>query len=73
MMKIRTSDEFKSIGILDKDYASWVKELVKRYRGSQIKAAIKVNRELLRYYWELGKDIEENRRTTSMALNSMPH
>ncbi|MGM9842981.1 MAG: YhcG family protein [Muribaculaceae bacterium] len=48
-----------SIGILDSDYASWVKELVKRYKSSQIKAAIKVNRELLRYYWELGKDIEE--------------
>lgn len=49
----------KSIGILDRDYTLWVKELVKRYRGSQIKAAIKVNKELLRYYWELGKDIEE--------------
>ena len=49
----------KSIGILDKDYTLWVNELVKRYRGSQIKAAIKVNKELLRYYWELGKDIEE--------------
>ena len=49
----------KSINILDKDYAVWVKELVKRYRGSQIKAAVKVNNEMLRYYWELGKDIEE--------------
>ena len=49
----------KSIGILDKDYTLWVKELVKRYRSSQIKAAVKVNSELLRYYWELGKDIEE--------------
>ena len=49
----------KSIGILDENYTLWVKELVKRYRGSQIKAAIKVNGELLRYYWELGKDIEE--------------
>lgn len=35
----------KSIGILDKDYSLWVDELVKRYRGSQIKAAIKVNKE----------------------------
>lgn len=33
----------KSIGILDKDYTLWVKELVKRYRSSQIKAAVKVN------------------------------
>lgn len=49
----------KSISILDRDYTLWVKELVKRYRSSQIKAAIKVNKELLRYYWELGKDIEE--------------
>lgn len=49
----------KSIGILDKDYVIWVKELVKRYRSSQIKAAIKVNKELLRYYWYLGKDITE--------------
>ncbi len=49
----------KSINILDKDYVSWAKELVKRYRSDQIKSAIKVNRELLRYYWELGKDIEE--------------
>lgn len=49
----------KSISILDKDYLLWVKELVKRYRRSQIKAAVKVNKEMLRFYWELGKDIEE--------------
>lgn len=49
----------KTICILDKDYALWVKELVRRYRRSQIKAAIKINKELLRYYWELGKDIND--------------
>ncbi|MDE5878264.1 MAG: PDDEXK nuclease domain-containing protein [Muribaculaceae bacterium] len=49
----------KSISILDREYTLWVKELVKRYHSSQIKAAIKINKELLRYYWELGKDIEE--------------
>lgn len=49
----------KSIGILDKDYALWVKELVSRYRNSQVKAAIKVNKKQLSYYWQLGKDIEE--------------
>ena len=26
---------------------------------SQVKAAVKVNREMLKYYWELGRDIEE--------------
>ena len=49
----------KSISILDKDYKQWVKALVVRYRQSQIKAAIKVNQEVLRFYWELGKDIVE--------------
>jgi hypothetical protein len=49
----------KSISILNQDYILWVEELVKRYRCSQIKASIKVNRELVHYYWELGKDIEE--------------
>ncbi len=47
----------KSINILDKDYIRWVKELSTRYRKSQIKAAVKVNSEMLRYYWELGRDI----------------
>lgn len=43
--------------ILDSDYLDWVKELSARYRKSQIKAAVKVNQEMLRFYWELGKDI----------------
>ena len=49
----------KAINILDKDYILWVKELSSRYRQSQIKAAVKVNQEMLRFYWELGRDIVE--------------
>lgn len=49
----------KSISILDKDYAQWVEDLSVRYRQSQVRASVKVNREMLRYYWELGRDIEE--------------
>lgn len=47
----------KSIGILDKDYLQWVKELSTRYRQSQIKAAVKVNSVLIEFYWGLGSDI----------------
>ena len=47
----------KSINILDKDYAQWVQELCKRYRQSQVKAAVKVNTEQLMYNWLLGRDI----------------
>lgn len=49
----------KSIFILDTDYAKWIKELSSRYRRCQIKAAVKVNEEMLRFYWELGRDIAE--------------
>ena len=49
----------QSLSILDKDYLSWIKELSSRYRRGQIKAAVKVNEEMLRFYWELGRDIVE--------------
>lgn len=47
----------KSINILDKDYTQWVKVLSSRYRQSQIRAAVRVNEEMLRFYWCLGEDI----------------
>lgn len=49
----------KDLTIIDKDYTQWVEELSVRYRQSQVKAAVKVNREMLKYYWDLGRDIEE--------------
>lgn len=47
----------KPINILDKDYLQWVSELCKRYRQSQVNAAVKVNTEMLKFYWSLGRDI----------------
>ncbi|MBD5224588.1 MAG: DUF1016 domain-containing protein [Bacteroidales bacterium] len=49
----------KSITILDNNYLAWVEDLCTRYRTSQIKAAVKVNQEMLHFYWLLGKDITE--------------
>ena len=53
----RSSKMNKPISILDKDYLQWVNELCMRYRQSQIKAAVKVNTEMLKFYWSLGRDI----------------
>ncbi|MBQ9445063.1 MAG: DUF1016 family protein [Victivallales bacterium] len=41
------------------EYFSWIGELKKRYRATQIKAAVSVNTALLDFYWSLGKDISE--------------
>ena len=44
---------------IQKNYGSWIVALKDRYRRSQIKASVQVNREMIRFYWELGKDIAE--------------
>ena len=49
----------KNITIIDKEYQKWIKDLSSRYRKSQIKAAVKVNQEMLAFYWSLGRDIVE--------------
>ena len=41
------------------EYLVWVQELSERYRRSQIKVAVSINREMLLFYWRLGKDIVE--------------
>lgn len=43
----------------NEDYKVWIADIKKRIKQSQIKAAVKVNYELLDLYWNLGKDIVE--------------
>lgn len=47
----------KNITIIDSQYKEWIADLSKRYRQHQVKAAVKVNTEMLRFYWSLGRDI----------------
>ncbi len=41
----------------DEQYKRWITDVSRRFKSSQIKAAIKVNDEMLRFYWSLGRDI----------------
>ena len=41
----------------DDQYKRWITDVSRRFKSSQIKAAIKVNDEMLRFYWSLGRDI----------------
>lgn len=47
----------KSITIIDEDYKQWLQEIALRYHRNQIRASIKVNQEMLSFYWDLGRDI----------------
>ena len=46
---------------LDAEYADWIAELKHRYRTAQVKAAVRVNTEKLRYNWELGRDLVQKK------------
>ncbi len=48
------------IFLADKEFKSWVKGISQKYKRSQIKAAIKVNDEMLAFYYDLGKEISLN-------------
>ena len=36
-------------------YTAWIADLKRRYRATQIKAAVAVNSALIEFYWNLGK------------------
>ena len=46
---------------IDGEYAQWLQSIGKRFKNMQIKAATKVNQEMLKFYWSLGKDMVEMR------------
>lgn len=41
----------------DTDYRNWLINLSQRYKSSQLKAATFINKEMLKFYWSLGRDI----------------
>ena len=47
------------------DFKSWVSQLKQDIRSAQIRAAIKVNTELLRLYWRMGAAICEKQKSAS--------
>ena len=47
--------------VASRQYREWVKSLKTKIRRAQAKAAVRVNVELLRLYWEMGCDIAEKR------------
>lgn len=46
-------------------YKSWISEIKSRYHSAQTRAAIKINSEMLSFYWWLGRDIFEMSKSSS--------
>ena len=49
----------KTGNVSARSYLNWIADLKRRYRATQIKAAVAVNSALIEFYWNLGKDIAE--------------
>lgn len=47
------------LDLQSQEYKDWLRALKARVRQVQLKAAVAVNQELLKFYWELGADIVE--------------
>ena len=43
----------------DKVYTTWIEKVEDRFKRSQIRSHVKVNDEMLRFYWTLGRDMDE--------------
>jgi len=50
--------------ITDPNYNDWILQLKQRFQQTQIKAAVQVNSELLKFYWELGAEILDKQEKT---------
>lgn len=43
--------------IADTEYIQWLSDVKKRFRQSQGRALVKVNAEMLYFYWSIGRDL----------------
>ncbi|MCR5162431.1 MAG: PDDEXK nuclease domain-containing protein [Thermoguttaceae bacterium] len=48
--------------LLPQEYNSWLNDLKGRIRQTQLKAAVRVNTEMLAFYWNLGREIDTKQR-----------
>ncbi|BCD99230.1 PDDEXK nuclease domain-containing protein [Marinagarivorans cellulosilyticus] len=47
------------------DYKGWLSTLKKRFMQTRVQAAVKVNQELLQFYWQLGEQIVEKQKNST--------
>lgn len=52
----------------NKYYNAWITDIKTRLKTAQLKSAVAVNTELLKFYWELGADIVEKQKTAKWGF-----
>jgi len=59
VIREETGIEKEKLVKMDGGYKKWIKEVSNRFRASQVKAASKVNIEMLKFYYYLGSEIAD--------------
>lgn len=49
-------------------YKNWLADIKQKIKLAQVKAAVKVNTELINVYWQLGKEMIENKKQPIGAM-----
>ena len=57
---------------MNPEYKQWLQQLKSRIRSAQIKAALKVNTELIELYWSLGKEIVQKEKEAQWGERLIP-
>ena len=52
------------------EYKEFIKRIKLKVQQAQIKASLKVNIELLKFYWELGEEVIEKQKTASYSFQN---
>ena len=50
---------FRDGMLADSSYVEWLSDVKKRFRQSRVKASIRVNTEMLEFYWGIGRDFRK--------------
>jgi len=61
-LKEEKAEKSNNQSVLSEDYLTTLKEIKEKVKSSQIQAAVKVNQELVKLYWEIGKSILEKQK-----------
>lgn len=61
--------ENREVGfVVNDEYKAWIEDIKNRIKQSQVKAAVKVNYELLELYWGIGRDIVAKQKHANGAM-----
>jgi hypothetical protein len=68
-----TASAMSQAAMLPSGYAEWIADVKRRIRAAQQRAALAVNKEMLRLYWQIGRDILDRQAVAGWGTGILGH